>query len=85
MDKRTFIASSELFSEYSLDISLYMVSSVEDIIKIFKESLVELFKNNKLYILEKKIKETNFHIHGQEIENILTSSPDQIFYICDHC
>ena len=85
MDKRTFIASSELFSEYSLDISLYMVSSVEDIIKIFKESLVELFKNNKLYILEKKVKETNFHIHGQEIESILTSSPDQIFYICDHC
>jgi hypothetical protein len=85
MDKRTFIASSELFSEYSLDISLYMVSSVEDIIKIFKESLVELFQNNKLYILEKKVKETKFHIHGHEIENILTSSPDQIFYICDHC
>ena len=35
--------------------------------------------------LIKKVDESNFHIHSYKIEDILTSKPEDYFYICDHC
>ena len=43
-DKRKFIASSELFSNFEVEISLYSISNIEDIIKIFKDELSYSFK-----------------------------------------
>ena len=43
--KRTFIASSDTFSEYSTKISLYHVSTIDDIIAIFKNELKESVKS----------------------------------------
>ena len=37
-DKRLFIASSELFSNFQIDISLFDVSTLDDIILIFKNN-----------------------------------------------
>lgn len=84
MATRKFIASSDLFSNFQLDISLYNVSSIEDIIKIFVSSLKEVLENNNLTMLVKILNERNFHIHSYTIEEILTSNYDSIFYICDH-
>ena len=84
-DVREFVASSLLFGGYKLSISLYKVSTIDDIIDLFKESLVSLFHENNLYNLEKKAKELKLHIHSHTIEDILTSNCDDIFYICDHC
>ena len=84
MATRKFIASSDLFSDFQLDISLYNVSSIEDIIKIFVSSLKEVLENNNLTMLVKILNERNFHIHSYTIEEILTSNYDSIFYICDH-
>ena len=84
METRKFIASSDLFSNFQLDISLYNVSSIEDIIKIFVSSLKEVLENNNLTMLVKILDERNFHIHSYTIEEILTSNYDSIFYICDH-
>ena len=82
--KRTFIASSEIFTDYSYDISLVEVSTLDDIIEVFKNSLIELFKKNNLTTLKKMVEEKNFHIHSYTIEDVLTSSDESIFYICDH-
>ena len=84
MATRKFIASSDLFSNFQLDISLYNVSSIEDIIKIFVSSLKEVLENNNLTMLVKILNERKFHIHSYTIEEILTSNYDSIFYICDH-
>jgi hypothetical protein len=84
-DIREFIASSELFSDYRVTISLFNVSTIEDILTIFKKSLVSLFHENHLSNLEKIAKDSHFHIHTHTIEDILTSNEDDIFYICDHC
>lgn len=84
-DKRKFIASSELFSNFEVEISLYSISNIEDIIKIFKDELINLFSKNKLVNLIKKVEEANFHIHSNSIEDILTSESEAIFYVCDHC
>lgn len=84
METRKFIASSDLFSNFQLDISLYNVSSIEDIIKIFVSSLKEVLENNNLTMLVKILNERSFHIHSYTIEEILTSNYDSIFYICDH-
>ena len=82
--KRLFIASSETFSEYQLEISLLEVSTIEDIITIFKDSLKELFEKNNLTILAQKLEKAQFHIHSYTIEDILTSNHEDYFFICDH-
>tara|TARA_Y100000389_G_scaffold97119_1_gene93897 strand:+ start:1065 stop:1322 length:258 start_codon:yes stop_codon:yes gene_type:complete len=85
MTTRKFIASSELFCDYSLDISLLNIDTLDDIIEIFKNSLVKIFEENNLTNLKKKVNETKFHIHTYSIEDILTSDSKQVFFICDHC
>jgi len=83
-DKRTFIFSSDIFSDFSTNISLYRVSTLEDIIDQFKHELYEILEQYNLTVLKKKLEERNLHIHSHTIESILTSSDDTIFYICDH-
>ena len=84
-DKRTFIVSSELFSDFQTDISLYNIETLDDIITIFKKKLTDLFLEHKLTQLANIVKNKNFHIHSYTIEEILVSSPESYFYICDHC
>jgi hypothetical protein len=81
---RKFIASSELFSDFSCDISLFLVSSIEDIIKIFTEELKKTLLQYNFTNLIKKLDDSLFHIHGHKIEDILVSNKEDIFYICDH-
>ena len=38
---RKFIASSDLFSDFTADISLYNIETIDDIIKIFVQELKE--------------------------------------------
>ena len=83
-ENRLFIASSKLFSDYQLEISLFNVSTIEDIINIFVSSLEDKLKELKLTNLIKKLSESKFHIHSYTIEDILTSENETIFYICDH-
>lgn len=84
MTTRKFIASSELFCDYFLEICLTEVNTIEDIINLFKESLIKLFDDNNLSNLKKKVIESRFHIHDFTIEDILTSESDHVFFICDH-
>ena len=76
--------SSELFSDYTVQISLFNISDIDDIINKFKISLINVFENNNLNNLKKKEEEAKFHIHDFSIEDILTSESKQIFFICDH-
>tara|TARA_Y100000814_G_scaffold246997_1_gene192603 strand:- start:223 stop:405 length:183 start_codon:yes stop_codon:yes gene_type:complete len=56
IEKRKFIFSSELFSDFVYDISLYEVSNMDDIIKKFKDELMNIFEKHNLTILKKKIR-----------------------------
>ena len=82
---RLFIASSELFSDFEVRISLYNISTIDDIIHNFKNELRETLKKNNLMNLVRMLDDKGFHIHSYTIEAILTSDPEDIFYICDHC
>jgi hypothetical protein len=82
---RNFIVSSELFSDYNIDICLYDISTIDDIIDIMKKKLLEDLKKLNLNLLCDIVDRTNFHIHNFNIEDILTSKPDSRFFICDHC
>ena len=84
MATRKFIASSDLFSNFQVDISLYNVTTIEDIIKIFVNSLREVLEQNNLTTLIDILKKRKFHIHNYTIEEILVSNYDSIFYVCDH-
>ena len=84
-DSRLFIASSELFSNFEVEISLYSVSSIDDIVDFFKKELLTVLQKNNFINLIKKLQESNFHIHSFTIEDILVSNPEDIFYVCDHC
>ena len=81
---RKFIISSETFSDYEMYISLYDISTIDDIINIIRNDLIEKLSALKLTNLVKKINNTNFHIHSYTIEDILVSKSEDIFYICDH-
>tara|TARA_Y100000996_G_scaffold411724_1_gene396408 strand:- start:1191 stop:1448 length:258 start_codon:yes stop_codon:yes gene_type:complete len=84
MEERTFIASSELFSDFQCNVSLYSVSSLNDIIEAFTNELKTTLKKNNFTNLVKKLDDRNFHIHGYSIEDILVSEKESIFYVCDH-
>lgn len=83
-EKRLFVASSETFSNYQVEISLFNVESIEDIINIFVLSLKTKLSELNLTNLVKKVEASKFHIHSHTIEDILTSNDESIFYICDH-
>ena len=85
MDKRTFIASSDIFSDFSVDISLYDISTKNDIVNIFKQSLMDVLSAHNLTILVEKLKKARLHIHTHTVDDILSSSKDSVFYVCDHC
>ena len=82
--ERTFIASSETFSGFRVNIPLTDVGTIDDIITIFKNELHMVLKKNNFEILLEKLNICNFHIHEFTIEDILTSKQEDIFYICDH-
>tara|TARA_Y100000996_G_scaffold362657_1_gene306039 strand:- start:415 stop:669 length:255 start_codon:yes stop_codon:yes gene_type:complete len=84
MDTRQFIASSEIFSNFKMNISLYDVSSIDDIVNIFTTELKNVLKEYNFTALLKILEDKRFHIHSYKIEDILTSEEDHIFYICDH-
>lgn len=84
-DERGFVASSDLFSNFQTSISLYDISTIDELINIFRSRLLKIFEDNNLSVLAEKVKKSNFHVHSYTIEQILTSNYEDIFYICDHC
>ena len=83
-ETRTFIASSELFSDFTVEVSLYNVESLEDIIKIFVTKLRECLTKNNFNNLIEQLDKKSFHIHSKTIEMILVSNDTESFFICDH-
>lgn len=84
-EKRTFILSSKLFSNFSTSISLFHVESLDNIIQLVKQDLLDVLQKNNFTNLIDELNKSNLHIHSYTIEEILTSNKDQVFYICDHC
>ena len=83
--ERTFIASSKLFSGFRVSINITQVDNFNDIINLFKKELKNVLKENNFEILVDELKKSKFHIHTATMEDILTSSLNDIFYVCDHC
>ena len=83
--ERMFIASSELFSGFRVNIDIRYINTLDDIVKIFLDELKLVLKQNNFEILLEKIIDSEFHIHSHTLEDILTSNPDNIFYVCNHC
>lgn len=81
--QRKFIASSKLFWGYTQIYDIRLYDNIEDIIKDFHESLLNLFKRNNLEILYEECQGCNFHCHTHTFEEILLADND--IYFCDHC
>ena len=82
---RTFIASSELYSGFRVNIDIRYVNTLDDIVKIFLDEMKLVLKQNNFEVLLEKVVDKEFHIHSHTLEDILTSNPDHIFYVCNHC
>ena len=84
--KRTFVASSEIFSGYKVDIDIRRIETLEDIVEIFIRDLKSVLKKYNLEALLDKLNYGNeWHIHTHTLEEILTSNVDELFYVCNHC
>jgi len=84
-NNRKFICSSEYFSGFFVMININEIQTIDDIIIKFYNKLINILQNNHFEKLVEIAKNRNFHIHSYEIEDILSSSPNDMFYICDHC
>jgi len=83
---RKFIISCNIFGGYEVSISINDCNNTQDIVNIVLSKLKTNLDNLKLKELSKKIDNThhNYHIHDYNIEDILLSSNEKIFYICNH-
>jgi predicted transcriptional regulator len=82
---RTFIASSELFSGFKVEMNIQSIDTVDNIIKIFTDELKTVLKKYNFEILLESVNVKKFHVHSHTLEQILISNKDEIIYICDHC
>jgi len=83
--KRIFIASSELFSGFKVEINITKIENLEDIVNIFTDNLKKVLKENNFEILLESVNIKKFHVHSHNLEDILVSNKNEIFYVCDHC
>ena len=83
---RTFIASSENFSGFKVQIDIRRIYTLQDIVDIFLRELTSILKIHNFEILMDKLKYGNsWHIHTHTLEQILISKPTDVFYVCNHC
>ena len=82
---RTFIASSELFSGFKVEINIQSIDTLDHIIKIFTDELKTVLKKYNFEILLESVNVKKFHVHSHTLEQILILNKDEIIYICDHC
>jgi hypothetical protein len=83
--KRVFIASSELFSGFEVEMDIRNIDTLDDIVNIFIDNLKKVLKEYNFEILHDSVNAKKFHIHSHTLEDILVSNKDEIFYVCDHC
>lgn len=85
MKERKFVCSSEYFSGFTVMVNLTEIDTINDIINIFKNHLLNVLRSHNFELLIEIVNQRKFHIHSYTIEDILTSSPNEMFYICDKC
>ena len=83
--KRVFIASSELFSGFKVEMDVRNIDTLDDIVIKFTDNLKKVLKEYNFEILHDSVNVKKFHIHSHTLEDILVSNKDEIFYVCDHC
>ena len=81
---KKFIASSELFSGYEVQINLNDCSSLNDIVNTFYDNLQNCLTLNNFTVLLEELEECKFHIHTYSFEDIINSN-ESCYYVCDHC
>ena len=83
---RTFIASSEIFSGFKIDIDIRTINNLQDIVDIFLIKLKKVLELNNFEVLLDKLKYGNsWHIHTHTLEQILIGDSNSVYYVCNHC
>jgi len=83
---RTFIASSEIFSGFKIDIDIRTINNLQDIVDIFLTELKKILELNNFEVLLDKLKYGNsWHIHTHTLEEILIGNSNSVYYVCNHC
>ena len=54
-------------------------------LKMWRELSEKLLTNYNFEVLLESLNSSIFHIHSHTLEQILTSNPDEIFFVCNHC
>ncbi len=83
---RTFIASSEIFSGFKINIDIRTINNLQDIVDIFLIKLKKVLELNNFEVLLDKLKYGNsWHIHTHTLEQILIGDYNSVYYVCNHC
>ena len=83
---RTFIASSEYFSGFKVQIDIRRINTLQDIVDIFLTELKKVLELNNFEVLLDKLKYGNsWHIHTHTLEQLLLGNSNSVYYVCNHC
>lgn len=84
--KRKFIASSKLFWGFTKVYDIRLYDNLEQIIKEFHNSLLEVLKENNLQVLVEECEKCKFHCHTHfTFEEIILNEDNRDIYLCDSC
>ena len=86
VNNRKVTISCNIFWGFTRNIDMDYIDNEQQIIDFIVNELELFLKgNNLLNLLDKlnKIKDS-YNIHGNSIENILISNPENIIYVCSH-
>ena len=83
--ERTFIFSSDTFSNYEVITDIRYLDSLDDIIDFCKRDLIEILRKHNLVSLVEKCEKTQFHIHTHTFGEILVENSKACIYLCSGC
>lgn len=84
--ERKFIASSKLFWGYTQEYDIRRYDNLDQIIKDFHNSLLEVLKENNLQMLVEECEKCKFHCHTHfTFEEIILNIDNRDIYLCDGC
>ena len=85
VNNRKTCISGGTFTGYETVVDLDYIDSLQDIVDAVIKNLGNDLKCINLNELNRSIDPRVYHIHSAGLEQILTSEPQFIIYVCNHC
>ena len=81
--RRYIQVSGSEFSGFIHEIDIRYVDNLEDIVRITKDKLKEIFDKHNMIDLSSDVENIDFHIHSHTFDDILLMDSKDTIYVCN--